>query len=53
MINEFFTVEEVAEILDVYEISARELLEGIIRFTRGELETLAKSKNLPVEALTL
>lgn len=43
-LSEVFTLEEVMEALGVYECSAREILDGTIKLTKGEIQELAVYK---------
>jgi len=51
MLKNRFTAKEVAEILDIYEVSAQELLDGIIEWEADELFKLANVAGLTVEQL--
>ena len=51
MVKDYFTVKEVAEIFNIYEVSAEELLNGIIEFEPEELFVLAKAAGVSVEQL--
>ena len=51
MFKNRFTVKEIAEILDIYEVSAQELLDGTIEWEADELLKLARVAGLTVEQL--
>lgn len=51
MIKDHFTVNEIAEILEIYESSAAELLAGSIEFEPDELLELARYKGLRMDEL--
>lgn len=46
-----FSVKEVSDALDIYEISAKELLDGTIQFDVDELVELAKYKGVTLGKL--
>lgn len=51
MVKDFFTEWEVADILQIDEDSAFELLEGVIEFEADEMYVLAQRAGIPVERL--
>jgi len=51
MVKDYFTAEDIADILDIDIISAHELLDGTIDFEVTELFELAKSADLTMEQL--
>jgi len=53
MLDNFFNTQEVAEILEIHEVSAKELMDGKIEFESDELYALAKYKGTTVQKLIL
>lgn len=51
MVKDYFTAKDVAQILDIYECSAQELLDGVIAFEPDELLILANAAEVTVERL--
>lgn len=51
MIKDYYTAKEIADILDIYEVSAEELLAGMLEFEPDELLDLARAKNISLEEL--
>lgn len=47
------TVKEVAEALDIYDVSAKEMIEGVIPWELGELAELAQYKGITINELLL
>lgn len=51
MVKDFLTVKDVARILNIYDVSARELLDGVIAFEAGELFELSQGSGVTVAKL--
>jgi hypothetical protein len=51
MVRDFFSVKEAADVLGIYEISAKELLDGTIDFESDELFMLANSAGVSLMEL--
>jgi predicted XRE-type DNA-binding protein len=51
MVRDFFSIKEAADVLGIYEVSAKELLDGTIDFESDELFTLASSAGVSLAEL--
>ena len=51
MVKDYFTAKDVAEIFDIYEISAEELINGVIDFEPEELLLLANIAGISLDEL--
>ena len=47
-VKNYYSIDELAEVMEIDAISAKELLEGTIHFLRGELGFLADYKGISV-----
>ena len=51
MIKDYFTAGDVAEILNIDEISAEEMLDGVIEFEAEEVYLLAQAAGISIEEI--
>ena len=51
MVIDYFTAKDVAKILNIDEISAKEMLDGVIEFEAAEVYLLAQAAGISVDEI--